>query len=105
MDSSSYIAFSDDGGKTWSAHSQKRYRPGVYGYIVDFSNRRWDIEEEVLLREPNIPTIKAAHMAEIFAFLKFGQPGAIKLKDGDLMMSHWLAQDGQYKTVATRIKF
>jgi hypothetical protein len=43
-------------------------------------------------------------MAEIFSFLKFGQPGAIKLKNGDIMMSHWYAQDGQYKTVATRIK-
>jgi len=42
-------------------------------------------------------------MAEIFSFLKFGQPGAILLKDGDAMMTHWYAQEGQYKTVATRI--
>ena len=41
--------------------------------------------------------------AEIFSFLKFGQPGAILLSDGDVLMSHWYADQGQYKTVATRI--
>ncbi len=94
------------GEKFLALHAVRRDtdRPGVYGYIVDFSKGKWDIEEETLLWEPNTPVIKAAHMAEIFAFLKFGQPSAIKLKDGDLMMSHWFAEDGQYKTVATRIK-
>ena len=43
-------------------------------------------------------------MADVFSFLKFGQPGAILLDDGNVMMSHWFAQEGQYKTVATRIE-
>ena len=43
-------------------------------------------------------------MAEIFSFLKFGQPGAILLKNGNAMMSHWYAEDGQYKTIATEIE-
>ena len=43
-------------------------------------------------------------MAEIFSFIKFGQPGAILLSDGDVLMSHWFADAGEYKTVATRIK-
>jgi hypothetical protein len=47
--------------------------------------------------------IKDTKMAEIFSFLKFGQPGAILLADGDVMMSHWYAEQGQYRTVATRI--
>ena len=78
-------------------------RPGIYGYIVDFSERNWNIIEEVLLWEPETPIVKDSHMAEIFSFLKFGQPGAILLKDGDVMMTHWYAKEGQYKTVATRI--
>ena len=78
-------------------------KPGIYGYIVDFSEKTWNIVEEVLLWEPATPMIKDTKMAEIFSFLKFGQPGAILLKDGDIMMTHWYAQEGQYKTVATRI--
>ena len=27
-----------------------------------------------------------------------------ELADGDLLMSHWFAENGQYKTMATRIK-
>ena len=51
-----------------------------------------------------MPIVKDTKMAEIFSFLKFGQPGAIYLGDGEVMMSHWFAQEGQCKTVATKIK-
>ena len=78
-------------------------RPGIYGCIVDFSEKTWRIEEKALVWEPVTPMLKNAKMAEIFSFLKFGQPGAIRLADGDVLMSHWCAEDGQYKTVATRI--
>lgn len=79
-------------------------RPGVYGYVIDFSDQTWNIVDSLLLWEPATPIQKDTKMAEIFSFLKFGQPGAILLQDGDVMMSHWYAQDGQYKTVATRIQ-
>ena len=79
-------------------------RPGIYGYVVDFSNREWEIVDELLVWEPATPIIKDNKQVEIFSFLKFGQPGAILLDDGEVMMSHWFAEPGQYKTVATRIK-
>ena len=31
------------------------------------------------------------------------KPILTNLADGDVLMSHWCAEDGQYKTVATRI--
>ena len=79
-------------------------RPGIYAYIVDFSKGKWDIIEEALIWEPAMPMVKDTKMAEIFSFLKFGQPGAILLSDGDVLMTHWYAQEGQYKTVATRLQ-
>ena len=79
-------------------------RPGIYACVVDFSDRIWNIVEKEVIWEPATPVVKDDKMAEIFSFLKFGQPGAILLKDGDVMMSHWFAEQGQYKTVATRIK-
>ena len=125
-----HFTFSTDDGKTWSApestgvlgqaaslcalggekllalHAVRRDtdRPGIYGYIVDFSEKKWSITEQQLLWEPNVPVLKDTHMAEIFAFLKFGQPSAIRLSDGDLLMTHWYAEQGQYKTCATRLR-
>ena len=78
-------------------------RPGIYGYVIDFSERSWRVIDRALLWEPPSPVKRDSRMAEIFSFLKFGQPGAILLSDGDVMMSHWFAEAGEYKTVASRI--
>lgn len=94
------------GEKFLALHAVRRDtdRPGVYGYVIDFSDKTWKIVDEALVWAPAVPMTKDTKMAEIFSFLKFGQPGAILLSDGDVMMSHWCAEDGRYRTVATRIK-
>ena len=125
-----HFTASFDGGKTWTKpettgimgqassvcaiggerllalHAIRRDtdRPGIYAYIVDFSDKKWNIVEEALVWEPATPIVKDTKMAEIFSFLKFGQPGALLLSDGDILMTHWFAEQGQYKTCATRIK-
>ena len=78
--------------------------PGIYAYVIDFSERKWNVVDSALVWKPASMVRKDDKMAEIFAFLRFGQPGAILLNNGDVMMSHWYAEDGQYKTAATRIK-
>ncbi len=94
------------GEKLLALHAARRDtdRPGIYGYIIDFSNKNWDIVDSLIVWEPKTALIKNVNMAEIFSFLKFGQPGAILLKNGNAMMSHWYAEDGQYKTIATEIE-
>ncbi len=94
------------GEKFLALHAVRRDtdKPGIYAYIVDFSDREWNITEEKLVWAPDFKITKDTNMAEIFSFLKFGQPGAILLSDGDVLMSHWFAKEGQYKAVATRIK-
>ena len=130
VDGTCYTCRSVDGGKTWTEpkstgihgqasslchlegetllalHAVRRDtdRPGIYGYVVDFSDRTWDIKEQFLLWEPSVPVFKDNKMAEIFSFLKFGQPIAIKLQDGTLMVSFWYAQEGQYKATCINIK-
>lgn len=121
---------SEDEGKTWSRpistgvrgqassvcalggdrllalHAVRRdtERPGIYGYVVDFSHRTGEIQDKMLIWEPETPVLRDDKMAEVFAYLKFGQPGAIRTRDGRILMSCWYAQDGQYKTVCTRIE-
>lgn len=94
------------GEKLLALHAKRRDtdRPGVYGYIVNLANGKWEIEEETLLWEPATPIVRDKNMAEIFGFLKFGQPGAILLKNGNILMVHWFAEQGQYKTVVTEIE-
>jgi len=125
-----HITFSEDGGKTWSApmptgirgqassvcaiggekmlalHAIRRDtdRPGVYGYIVDFSEKQWKITDTLLLWEPALPLVKDTKLAEIFSFVKFGQPGAILLDENTALMSHWYCEQGQYKVMATKIQ-
>lgn len=91
------------GEKLLALHAVRRdsERPGVYAYIVDLAHDSWDIQEELLLWEPQTPIVRAAGMIEIFAYLKFGQPGAILLKNGHVLVTHWMQEQGQYKTVAT----
>lgn len=124
-----HYTVSADNGKTWSKpfstgimgqassvcalggerllalHSVRRDtdRPGIYACVVDFSEKKWNITEKKLVWEPDFAVMKDSKMAEIFSFLKFGQPGAILLKDGSVLMSHWYAKEGLYKTAATRI--
>lgn len=125
-----HYTLSHDGGRTWTEprptgilgqassvcaiggerllalHAVRRDtdRPGIYACVVDLSDGDWKILETEVVWEPAVPMVKDSKMAEIFSFLKFGQPGAILLRDGDVMMSHWFAEQGQYKTLATRIQ-
>lgn len=94
------------GEKLLALHAIRRDtdNPGVYAYIVDFSEKTWKIIEEEIVWLPSMPIVKNSKLADIFSFLKFGQPGAILLSDGDVFMTHWYAEDGEYKTVGTRIK-
>ncbi len=64
----------------------------------------WDIEDELLVWEPATPVVQDKKAAEIFSFLKFGQPGAIVLQNGHILMSHWFAEQGQYMTLSTEIE-
>lgn len=96
-----------DGTRLLSIHACRRDtdRPGIYGYVVDLKGGAWKIEEEHLLWAPKTPVIQDKGMAEIFSFLAFGQPSAIRLSDGDLLLCFWYCEQGRYKTVARRFQW
>ena len=94
------------GERLFALHSVRRDtdRPGVYAYVVDLSGGEWRIVDESVIWEPKTPVLKDAAMAEIFSFLKFGQPSAIKLKDGSILATHWYQENGTYKVAVTKIE-
>ena len=93
------------GEKFLALHAIRRDtdRPGIYAYVVDFSDKKWNITDECIVWEPQVPIVKDTKMAEIFSFLKFGQPGALRLDENTVLMSHWHCEQGQYKVAATKI--
>lgn len=94
------------GEKLLALHAVRRDtdRPGIYAYVVNLSGGEWRIEDELLLWEPGVPPVRDAAMAEIFAFLKFGQPGAIRLASGQVLCCHWMQENGLYKTATTLLE-
>ncbi len=94
------------GDRLLALHAKRRDtdRPGVYAYVVNLENGNWDIESEQLIWEPKSPIMKDTTMAEIFSFLKFGQPGAILLSDGSVLTTHWYVENGQGQTLSIRLE-
>ena len=101
----SFVLALDD-NKILSLHSLRRdcENPGIYGYIVDLSEGKWNVIESKLLWAPNTPILKDKNFANVFAFLKFGQPSAIRINDNQLLMTHWACENGQYKTYCSKIE-
>ena len=94
------------GTKLMSIHACRRDtdRPGIYGYVVDLADGTWRVESEELLWAPRLPVVKAEGMAEIFSFLAFGQPSAIPMENGDLLLCFWDQEQGKYKTNVRRFR-
>ncbi len=125
-----HYTFSTDNGKTFSApldtgikgqasfvcalggtkllalHSMRREaaEPGIRAVIVDAAGGGWKVLEDTVIWKPNTPIVKDKNMADVFAFLKFGQPSAIVLSETEILLSHWVYEDGMYKTCATKIE-
>ncbi len=94
------------GNKVLTVHAIRRDtdKPGIYFCVAEIKDGKFIQESFECVWQPNLPVVKSEYMAEIFAFMKFGQPSAIKLPDGAILMVHWVCEDGVYKTVATRFE-
>jgi len=93
-----------DGTKLITLHALRRDtdEPGVYACIADVSSGQWKQLSFEKIWTPNVPMIKNTKMAEIFSFIKFGQPGVVRLADGSIMMTLWICEEGCYKTLAAK---
>jgi len=93
------------GERLLSLHAVRRDtdRPGVYACEVDFSEGVWKILDQRPVWEPNAPVLRDKSTAEIFAYMKFGQPGALRLRSGEVMMIHWAEENGQCRCLTTRL--
>lgn len=95
-----------DGNKILTMHALRRDtdEPGVYACIGEIIDGKYTLLSKELVWKPNVPMTRINNFAEIFAFIKFGQPGVIRLKDGSIMLSLWLCEEGQYKTLCAKFE-
>ena len=125
-----HITYSTDGGRTFSrpistgvmgqasslcalggerflavvARRRDTDAPGVYGYVCDFRDRRWNVAAQGVLWSAGPGPIKRDRkMAEVFGFLKFGQPSVVRLRDGRLMLCFWYQKEGQYQVAVGEV--
>ncbi|HNX05643.1 MAG TPA: YhcH/YjgK/YiaL family protein [Opitutales bacterium] len=70
--------------------------PGVYGYVCDFSERKWNVVQEGLIWSAGKGPLKRDRkMAEVFGYLKFGQPSVVRLRDGRFLFCLWQETEGR----------
>ena len=93
-----------DGTKIMTMHAVRRDtdEPGVYACIADVAGGEYKLLSKERIWKPNTPMTRNTTFAEIFAFIKFGQPGVVRLSDGSIMMTLWICEEGCYKTWAAK---
>lgn len=91
------------GGRVLSLHAVRRDTdaPGIYACLASLSGGGWETLAFERIWAPDAPMSQNLKAAEVFSFLKFGQPGLIRLASGEFLMYHWVCEDGCYKTCAT----
>ncbi|MCQ2436872.1 MAG: glycoside hydrolase [Clostridia bacterium] len=96
------IALSDNRFMTLHCLRRDTDRPGILAVIFQCKDGEVTELGRDYIWEPDLPVMRDNSMAAVFAFLKFGQPSAVKLADGTYMMIHWAVENGSYKVFTTR---
>jgi hypothetical protein len=96
---SSIVALGGDKVMTIHAVRRDTREPGIYAALADLSGGKWKLESIERIWAPDTPVTKDMHMADIFAYMKFGQPSGIITDDGKFLLFHWECKNGQYRTL------
>lgn len=123
-----HISISTDNGKTFGAaidtgvrgqatgicalggelvltlHSMRKHvdRFGVLACIVDVSENSWKPVWSDYIWEPRFAMKKVEGNLGVFNALRFGQPSAIRLKDGTILYTQWLMENEVCRTIWIR---
>ena len=124
------VSVSHDDGHTWSApidtghraesanllylgderllsiHSQRSTDIGLWVRLVDFTGDRWTPLEERLVWGGSMgqQTRDGQTFYEFAGSIRFGQGSLLRLRDGDILATHWCVVDGQGKVLAHRLR-
>ena len=118
---SNHVTVSHDGGRTWSPpidtghmgqasgvlwlggdklltiHAHRAGEVGLYVRYVDFSNDKWNVQEEAIIWGKAAVQDTSVNIIDQFASLKFGQPSLLKVSDSEFLATHWCVENCMYK--------
>lgn len=124
------VTVSHDAGRTWSApidtghkaessnllylggerllsiHSQRGADVGLYVRLTDFSGDRWTPIEERVIWGASVgrQTRDGQTFHEFAGSIRFGQGSLLRLRNGDILATHWCVVDGQGKIITHRLR-
>ena len=77
---------------------------GLYARLVDFTNDKWNVLEELLIWRPEQAQSNTGTIADQVGALEFGQPELLRLHNGDILAYHWGKENSLAKIKAHRLK-
>lgn len=83
-------------GKVLTLHAMRRHteQPGILAVVADLSAGRWDmLAHSQIWDAPRLPPNSA--LPGVFSAVRFGQPSALLLQDGRLLVSFWCEENGE----------
>ena len=94
------------GERLLSIHCHRGSEVGLYVRLVDFSGDRWQVLEEQLIWGGSIgrQTHDGQSFFEFAGSIRFGQGSLLRLRDGDILATHWCVVDGQGKVLTHRLR-
>lgn len=78
--------------------------PGLYLYLVDFTNDQWKVVEKKLLWHPKKSQSHDGTIADHVNNLQFGQAQLLRLSENEVLVYHWGKENGLAKIIAHRIR-
>ena len=90
-----------DGDRVMTIHAVRRdtKEPGIYVAFANISGGKFKLESYERVWAPDTPVTRDMQMADIFAFMKFGQPSGVITCDNKFYLTHWECKNGQYRTL------
>ena len=94
------------GERLLSIHCHRGSEVGLYVRLVDFSGDRWQLLEEKMIWGGSIgtQTHDGQSFFEFAGSIRFGQASLLRLRDGDILATHWCVVDGRGKVLTHRLR-
>jgi hypothetical protein len=94
------------GERLLSIHCHRGREVGLVVRLVDFSGDRWTPLEERVIWGASMAqqTRDGQSFYEFAGSIRFGQGSLLRLRDGDILATHWCVVDGQGRVLTHRLR-
>jgi len=94
------------GERLLSIHSHRGQDVGLFVRVVDFTRDRWNVRDEKLIWGGGMgrQTRDGQSFFEFAGSIRFGQGSLLRLRNGEILATHWCVVDGQGRILTHRLR-